>query len=357
MIRVRANKFHLGLFLSLSLIASIAGAYNLDEIKTEKLANGLTVMVLEDHTQPLVSTQMFYRVGSRNECVGTTGLAHFVEHMAFRATKHFPNSEVVSKIYAVGGEWHGYTWIDQTTYFETVPLKDLDLVLQIQADRMNEVVNNSEELEAERGAVLTELHSYENDPSSLLNDAVVAASFEEHPYRYNVIGWTSDVEKITHDDLVRFYKRYYNPSNAVFAIAGDVRASDVLDRVRKYFSPIPSGSKAESPRTVEPPQNGERRVQLRGTGPFNYFQISYRAPAAREPDYPNFLLLQGLLTGSGGVNFRQRGSGESPRSGTRLFGLPFRVSTFLIPTADPYVFSFTGRVPPTMNTVEIEQTL
>jgi Predicted Zn-dependent peptidases len=103
-------------------------AYDLSQVRIERLQNGLTVMVLEDHTQPLVSAQMLYKVGARNECAGTTSLAHFVEHMAFRATKNFPNTEVVSHIYAAGGEWHSYTWIDQTTYFETVPVAYLDLL-------------------------------------------------------------------------------------------------------------------------------------------------------------------------------------------------------------------------------------
>src|SRR4029450_13508856 len=115
----------------LLLIAATVSAYDLNQVQIEKLQNGLTVMILEDHAQPVVSTQMLYKVGARNECVGSTGLAHFVEHMAFRATKNFPNTEVVSRIYGAGGEWHGYTWIDQTTYFETVPVQYFDLALRI----------------------------------------------------------------------------------------------------------------------------------------------------------------------------------------------------------------------------------
>lgn len=345
----------LNLILLVLLCGSSLQGLDLKDVRVERLANGLTVLVLEDHTQPLVSTQMLYRVGGRNECVGSTGLAHFVEHMAFRATKNFPGNDVVGRIYAVGGEWHGYTWIDQTTYFETVPLADLDLVLQIQSDRMNNVLNRSEEVEVERGAVLTELHGYENDPASVLNDAVIAASFQQHPYRYNVIGWTSDVEKITHTDILNFYQRFYAPANAVLAISGDVNTADVIARVRKYFERIPSGLAAAPLRTVEPPQAGERRITLQGSGPYNYYQISYRAPAAKDPDYPAFLLLQSVLTGSGGVNFRQRGSGEFARPGTRFFDLKSRVATNFYPTADPYVFTLTGRTNPAVSPVQTEQ--
>ncbi len=308
-----------------------------------------------DHAQPVVSTQMLYKVGARNECVGATGLAHFLEHMAFRATKNFPNTDVVSRIYGVGGEWHGYTWIDQTTYFETVPVQYFDLVLRIQADRMNNALIKADEVEAERGAVITELRSYENDPASLLNDAVQEISFLEHPYRYNTIGWVSDVEKIQHEDIASFYHRFYNPSNAILAIAGDVDTEQTLNLVHKYFDAIPAGKSDTEPRTVESPQKGERRIVLNGPGRLNYFQIAYRAPAADDPDYPAFLALQTVLSGSGGVNFRQRGEGEPAIPGSLLYGVANKIATFFIPTADPYTFSITGRTDPDIQLDSIEK--
>lgn len=332
--------------------AGTANSYDLNAARKEVLSNGLTVLVYEDHLQPLVSTQVLYKAGARNEYVGSTGLAHFLEHMAFRSTKHFPNT--IEPIYAAGGEWHGYTWIDETTYFETVPIESLDFVLQLQADRMFHVENRKEEVEAERGAVLTELHSYENDPSSVLYDQVIALSFLEHPYRYNTIGWTSDVEAITHSDLVDFYERFYSPSNAVLAIAGDVSFDDVLSKVHKYFGKIPAKEVEELPRTVEPPQKGIRRVQLDGDSSSHYFQITYRAPAATDSDYPAFLLLQDILAGSGGVNFSQSGFSVSAQEGTRLAGIGERISTFFTATAQPYVFNISGRVKTSASPKEIE---
>jgi zinc protease len=344
-------------FVFLFLFVSLAAGYDLSRVQISRLENGLTVMMLEDHEQPLVSTQMLYKVGARDECVGTTGIAHFVEHMAYRATQNFPGTEVVSKIYAVGGEWHGYTWIDETTYFETVPSQDLDLVLQIQADRMNHAKINAEEVDAERGSVLTELHSYENDPALVLSDQVLAVSFMQHPYRFNTIGWTSDVEKITHEDLVNFYHRYYRPSNAVFAVVGDISPADVLNRIKKYFASIPAGqNESTMPRTVEPPQHGEKRIVLQGEASLNYFQITYRAPAATDPDYPAFLLLQAVLGGGPGLNLRQDLDGKVVQPGTRLAGIGHKISTFFMPTADPYVFSIVGNADPstTPSTVEAE---
>ena len=325
--------------LAVLLLGSLpATAGRLDGAVVERLGNGLTVLLLEDHTLPIVSVQMLYKVGGRNEQTGATGLAHFVEHMAFRATGRFPDTDVVSRIYAVGGEWHGYTWIDQTTYFETVPREHLPLVLDIEADRRARLLLPEKELEAERGAVLTELHGYENDPASVLHDAVAAVSFTQHPYRQNVIGWTSDVERITHEAVAGFYRRYYHPANAVLAIAGDVRASEALALVRRAFEGIPAGEAAPLPTTTEPPQLGERRLDLPGGGGSAWLQVSYRAPAAKDPDYPVFLLIQALLTGSTGASFRQDGDPIAARPGTRLDGIG-EVATVFAPTAQPYLFS------------------
>ena len=351
----RCPRRALALILScLAALSSPAAADRLSAAVVEHLANGLTVMVLEDPTLPLVSTQVLYKVGGRTESSGSTGLAHFVEHMAFRATEKFPDTDVVSRIYAVGGEWHGYTWIDQTTYFETVPRENLELVLAIQADRMARLVIPAGEVEAERKAVLTELHGYENDPASVLHDAVAAVSFTEHPYRNNVIGWTTDVEKISHADIMDFYRRHYRPANAVLAIAGDVRAPEVLDAVRRLFGGLPAGEPTPPPRTIEPPQLGERRVELRGAGARSRFEIAYRAPAVADPDFVAFLLLQAVLAGSTGANFRQDGDGVMVRTGSRLHGIGEDLKTVFAPTAAPYLFEIAGTADPRNSPAEIE---
>ena len=346
----------LALFLAGCIaLASPAAAARLSGAVVERLDNGLTVMVLEDPTLPLVSTQVLYKVGGRTENPGETGLAHFVEHMAFRATENFPDTDVVSRIYAVGGEWHGYTWIDQTTYFETVPREQLGLVLAIQADRMARLVIPAGEMEAERKAVLTELHGYENDPASVLHDAVVAASFAAHPYRNNVIGLATDVKQISHAEVVDFYRRHYRPANAVLAVAGDVRAAEVLPLVRRLFGALPAAEPTPPPRAVEPSQLGERRVELYGAGARSRFEIVWRAPAAIDPDFPTFLLLQAVLAGSTGANFRQDGDGVAVRPGSRLAGIGDGLTTVFAPTAAPYLFQITGTASPGVSTAEVEE--
>ncbi len=334
------------LLIALAVFASPAAAQDLRP-QVERLANGLTVMILEDHAQPLVSVQMLYRVGGRTENAGETGLAHFVEHMAFRATENFPDTQVVSRIYAAGGEWHGYTWIDETTYFETLPADKVDLAIAIEADRMARLQIPAGEIEAERGAVLTELRGDENDPASRLNDEVVAASFTEHPYRNNVIGWETDVRQLTRDQIAAFYHAHYVPPNAVLAVAGDVDPARLMTLIHRSFDAIPPGARTPLPRAVEPPQLGERRVDLHGGGGRSWFQISYRAPAATDPDWPAFLLLQAVLAGSPGVNFRQDEPPFPTRPGTRLDGIPGieAMKTFFEPTALPYVFSVSGSLP------------
>ena len=335
--------------------ASGLGALDLSRAVRSRLENGLTVLVLEDRTQPLVSTQVLYQAGARNECPGATGLAHFVEHMAFRATEHFPGTDVVSRIYAVGGEWHGYTWIDQTTYFETVPVAELDLALQIQADRMGRALLRAEEVEAERGAVLTELHGYENDPASRLYDAVAAVAFLQHPYRNNTIGWTSDVEAIGAAEIADFYRRFYTPANAVLAIVGAVDPAAALARARAHFGALPARPAPSAPRTVEPPQDGERRIRLHGKVTRPYFNIAYRAPAAADPDFAPFLLLQAVLGGSDGVNFHQNESGKAVLAGTVLDGVGPGLRTLFIPSADPYLLMIQGRSDPEHAPARIER--
>ncbi len=326
-------------------LAGRSAAFDLSQVVAETVPNGLRVLVLEDHTFPVVSVQMLYTVGARDEESGKTGLAHFVEHMAFRASENFPGTDLVSRIYAVGGEWHGYTWIDQTTYFATVPREHWQLLLAIEADRMSRLAIVPGDVEPERGAVLTELESYENDPASVLYDAVVAASFVEHPYRNNTIGWVSDVAAIQAPDIVDFYRRHYRPANAVLAVVGDVAAADVLERARKLFAALPAAEPTPLPRTRESPQRGLRRVELDGAGEHSRFAVAYRAPSAVDPDWPGFLLLREVLGGGAGVNFNQEDFGVRVVSGTRLHGVPAEMTSWLPPTASPYVMVLAGTVP------------
>ncbi|MDZ7644733.1 MAG: pitrilysin family protein [Woeseiaceae bacterium] len=285
----------------LGVLPPAAGAaIDLRAATVEQLDNGMTVILLEDRNFPVVSTQMLYRVGARNESFGQTGIAHFLEHMAFRSSANFPDTGLVSSIYAVGGEWHGYTWTDETTYFATVPKEHADLLLRIEADRMARLDIAASDMEAERGAVLAEMHMYENYPASMLIDAVMFASFQAHPYRNNTIGWESDIEGLTHEEVVAFYERHYNPANAVLAVVGDFDRETVRARIAGLFGDIPGGTATPLPRTEEPRQQGERRVRLYSEqADSKRFLTAWRAPCRRSrPDYGGVPGFAGVL-GSG----------------------------------------------------------
>ena len=342
------------LVLSLVAFVSPLEAIDLGTAEVTRLDNGLTLIVLQDSTFPVVSVQVLYRVGARHEPVGQTGIAHFLEHMAFRDTENFPDTDVVSRIYAVGGEWHGYTWLDQTTYFETLPAEHLDLALRIEADRMARLLIPADQVEPERGAILAEMHGYENDPSSVLHDEVLKMSFLQHPYRNNTIGWQSDVESITHAEIVRFYESFYQPSNAVLVVVGDVSRRQVEDRVTALFATLPAGTPAVPPPTVEQSQAGIRRLVLEGAGSRSHFKVAYRAPAVTDPDYVAFLVLQEVLAGGSGVNFSQNEWGDPVRPGSRMAGVLDDLTTWFIPTAAPYVFTIAGTLDAGASTEETE---
>lgn len=333
------------------------GNLDLARAQVERLPNGLTVILLEDHGFPAVSVQMLYRAGGRDEEYGRTGLAHFLEHMAFRASKNFPDTELVSRIYAAGGEWHGYTWIDQTTYFETVPVTELDTALRIEADRMARLIIPATELESERGAILSEMHGYENNPASRLHDQLVFVSILGHPYRNNVIGLESDIQKIQLEDIQAFYKDNYHPGNAVLAIVGDIDTAAVSRRVAELFGDFPAREATPLPRTVEAIQQGVRRVNLTGPGSAQLFEIAYHAPSVRHTDFAAFLVLQELLGGSGGINFSQDNSVTPVARQSLLAGLGEGMTTWFPPSADTYVFTISGSIAPDGDPAEFELAL
>lgn len=352
--RMLINKFSLLLLLSSS---PASAALDLRNAAVERLDNGLTVILLEDRNFPVASVQMLYRVGARDETTGRTGLAHFLEHMAFRDAENFPDAGFISSITARGGEWHGYTWIDQTTYFATVPKEYLDLLLRIEADRMTRLEISVDDMDAERGAVLAEMHMYENDPTSMLIDAVNFLSFLGHPYRNNTIGWEADIEALQHSDVVEFYRRHYHPANAVLAVVGDIDSKTVRARIEELFGGFESRAPTALPHTTEPVQNGERRVVLHGAAGERQFQIAWRAPSASSPDFAAFLVLQSLLGASSGVNFSQNDWGTEVAAGSILDGVAEGVTTWFPPSAQDYVFVIGGIAPAGASETDIERSI
>ncbi|MGD8818288.1 MAG: pitrilysin family protein, partial [Acidobacteriota bacterium] len=198
------------------------------EVVERILDNGLRVLLAPMHAAPLASVWCWYHVGSKDEAPGTTGASHWVEHMNFKGTSGISREDIKVWIERAGGMWNGYTWIDQTTYFETLAADALDLALQIESERMTGCVYDPEEFESERTVIISELQGNENNPAYVLGNEVAAAAFRAHPYGWPTIGWLSDLETMQRDDLYQHYRRYYVPDNATLVVAGDVDTDQAL---------------------------------------------------------------------------------------------------------------------------------
>lgn len=313
-------------------------------LRREVLANGLTVIVHEVHTAPLVSVWAWYRVGSGDEPLGLTGVSHWVEHMNFKGTERISRDQMKGIVERFGGMWNGYTWIDQTTYLETASAAALDQMLFIEAQRMSASLFDPDECEAERTVVISELQGGENDPDQLLDNEVAAAALRVHPYGHPTIGWLQDLQSMTRDDLYRHYRRYYVPRNATLVVVGDVETDDVLRRVEREFGSIEGSPVERYQRPPEPPQLGERRVLIERPGTTGYVKIAYRAPAASDPGFFPMLVLDAILTGAKGLSL-WGGLHGAPQRKSRLYtalveeGLASVVSGALLPTVDPYLYT------------------
>lgn len=261
-----------------------------------ELPNGLRVWVQEDHRRPVVLVHLSYRIGSINEEPGLSGIAHYVEHMVYRATENIRNEDIYGFVDRIGGRWTGGTGSTATTYSETVPSWALDDVLRISAERMSRALFDSLEFERERSAILTEAHGFASlAPDQLLGDAVLATSFELHPYRYGSGSWARDNLRLTREAAYGFYRRYYGPNNAVLVIVGDVAVEEARRLVEEHFGPLPRAPADGRVPVIEPPQRVEKRVILQAQTARERVEILYRAPAAPEPDYPVLAVLDRAL--------------------------------------------------------------
>jgi len=266
--------------------------------RTAFLDNGLKILIQEIHIAPLASVWCWYKVGSRDEMPGCTGVSHWVEHMNFKGTTNIPREKVKGIIEEFGGSWNGYTWIDQTTYLETATRDALDRMLFIEAERMANGLYEPGECESERTVIISELEGGENDPDQLLEMEVNAAAFKAHPYGHPTIGWLSDLQRMTRDDLYSYYRRHYIPNNATLVVVGDVDADDVIRRANHHFGAIPPGAVPTRTLSVEPAQLGERRVVVEKEGTTAYLKVAYHAPAATGEGFFPLLLIDSVLTGA-----------------------------------------------------------
>ncbi len=329
-------------------VTSRATGASLSGVRRVRLPNGLTVLLREMPQAPLVSIWCWYRVGSRDERPGFTGITHWVEHMNFKGTRTIPKSEVTRRVELAGGTWNGYTYLDVTTYFETVQKAAMEAMIRLEASRMSECLYPKTEVERERTVVISELQGGENDPRSFLDKEVTGTALQAHPYRWPTIGYLSDLQAIDRDDLYRHYRAYYVPNNAVLALAGDFRAAEALRMVRRWFGPIRRGAPIPAIRTVEPEQSGERRVVVRRPSGAVYLDIAWPSPAATDQEFPALLVLDGVLLGGPSVNIWAGGRGRGPSKSSRLYralvegDLASEVASTLLPTAYPFLYRVTA---------------
>jgi len=320
------------------------------EIVAKTLPNGLRVVVWPDHDIPNVALYFHYRVGSRNERPGLTGLAHFFEHMMFNGSAHFPLGDFDRVMEANGGANNAYTSQDVTVYTDWFAKDALALVVRMEADRLCCLSFDSTKVESERGVVYSERRTtVDNNGRDFLDEQVTAAAFVAHPYHFPTIGWPSDIERWTIRDLKDYFHTYYVPNNLTVVIVGDVVPAEALSLVERYLAPIPAQPQPPPVRTVEPPQPGERRIVVRRPAPVPLLQVSYHAGAADDGDAEAEELLDVILT-----------SGESSRLYRRLVDrdrVAVDVGSWLQRGFDPGLYSFFVTVSPDRGLAAAESSL
>jgi zinc protease len=304
------------------------------------LPNGLKVLTKEIHYAPIITFWVWYRVGSRNEIPGITGVSHWVEHMMFKGTSKYGKGVLDRIISENGGVWNAFTWIDYTAYFSTLPRERLALPIEMEADRMVNSLFDPNEVASERTVIISEREGRENYPEALLYEEVHAAAFKVHPYHHPVIGWKTDLQSMTREDLYHHYRSFYAPNNAVAVLVGDFDMSTAMGLIEQHFGPIQAQASPPPVRAVEPPQEGERRVTLRRPGPTAYFQCAYHTPPASHPDTYPLLLLDAVLSGAKPLGQGGRAMGRSARLYRALVDtqLAASASSHFSLTRDPYLF-------------------
>jgi len=332
-------------------------------VREEILDNGLRVLIQSVHTAPLATVWCWYRVGSRDEIPGLTGVSHWVEHMNFKGTTNIPRDQIKGIVEKYGGYWNGYTWIDQTTYTETATRDALDHMLFIEAERMRSCLYEPADCESERTVIISELQGGENDPDQLLDQELTATAFRAHSYRHPTIGWLSDLRTMTRDDLYGHYRRFYVPNNATLVIVGDVDSAEAMRDVVKHFDRIESGEVARRACTVEPEQLGERRMTISKEGTTAYLKVGFHAPEVTHRDFLPLLVLDAVLSGAKGVNLWASFRTPPPQRSARLYqalvntGLASAVSGAVLPTEEPFLYTISATATDGVSLDRLEEAL
>lgn len=269
-----------------------------EQVTRYALGNGLTILLLVDRQAPVLSYHTWYRVGSKHEKPGKTGLAHLFEHLMFNETKHVPRGQLDRLIESAGGETNAATWTDWTHYQSELPASELPLIVRLEADRMQHLVLRKPQVDSEKEVVANERRfRVDDDIEGEVSELIYATAFKRHPYHWPTIGWMKDIESFTPQDCAQFYKTFYAPNNATLVITGDVDEAETLQLVQRHYGKIPRARLPHFRPTAEPPQRSERSLELRRPTPAAKLALAYRAPSFKHFDYPALALASEILFG------------------------------------------------------------
>jgi len=278
------------------LIPSGAPAEN--RVVAATLDNGLRVLLLEDARSPIVSFQTWYRVGSRDEHRGATGIAHFLEHLMFKGTPTHGARQFARLVEENGGQDNAFTSQDVTSYYVNIAADKVDLVIDLEADRMQNLLLDAKEIGSEREVVIEERRTRtEDDPGGFLGEEVSSIAFKAHPYGAPIIGWMEDIKRITPEEIRAFYKTYYVPNNALVVAVGAFKANELLEKIKRRFGRIPRGKVPPPVLAIEPPQNGERRVTVTKQAQLPIVYLAWHVPNQKSDDAAALELLSTILAG------------------------------------------------------------
>ena len=315
-------------------------------------SNGLRVLIAPQAIAPVATVNITYLVGSGDEQKGHTGATHYLEHLLFKGSERFnraAGTDLTHLLQRVGATINATTSMDRTNYFATLPVRHLELALEIEADRMRNAILAEDDIEAERTVILNELDRQLNDPVYNLFREVWSSVYKKHPYHHPVIGWREDVTQMSRADLKKFYDRYYWPGNATVTVVGAVEADHVLSLVSKHYGPIPAGpANMDRPRMPEPRQENERRISMPGPMNMSVQIMGYRVCEALHDDAPALVMLGRILA-----------SGKNSRLWRKLTdsGLAAQVNAGFMPLRDPGVFSLMAVLVPGSSHEEVEMVM
>jgi zinc protease len=342
------KKIILPLFLMLALTGR--AQMKADDVKTFTLKNGMKFLVVEDFSIPNANMYLFYKVGSRNEYQGITGLSHFFEHMMFNGAKKYGPKLFDQTMEFNGGANNAYTTENVTVYTDWFPASASEIIFDMEADRIASLSIDPKMVESERGVVLSERRTgLENSPWRLLSQSVQATAFQEHPYHWPVIGYEDDMKNWTQQDLERYFKTYYAPNNCVVVVSGAIKVDQVKRFAEKYLEPIPAQPAPPLVHIVEPAQTGERRITVKKEVATPYLMIAYHTPESKNEDYYALNILSSVLS-----------SGQSSRLYSELVDkqqLATQVQTDFGDSFDPNLFNFYAVANKNVNETDLENAI